>query len=87
MLRFVAVPWGLLKENIAKESFIGWFVRLVIQEIFVMPWPEVGKNVNLLPSTQQVNYLAYFLKKGRVERSMLTTFDLWKGRGRRHGVS
>jgi hypothetical protein len=29
--------WGL-KENIAKGSFVGWFVRLVIQEIFVLPW-------------------------------------------------
>jgi hypothetical protein len=35
-----------------------------------------------LPSTQQVNNLAYLFKKGRVERSMLTTFNLWKGRGR-----
>jgi hypothetical protein len=35
-----------------------------------------------LPSTQLVVDLAYLLKKGRVERSMLTTFDLWKGQGR-----
>jgi hypothetical protein len=27
-----------------------------------------------------------FKKKGRVTRSMLTTFDHWKGRGRGHGL-
>jgi hypothetical protein len=40
-----------------------------------------------LPSTQQVDDLAYLFKKGRAERSMLTTFDLWKGRCRRHNLS
>jgi hypothetical protein len=40
-----------------------------------------------LPSTQQVDDIAYLLKKGRVERLMLTAFDLWKGRGRKHDVS
>ncbi len=55
--------------------------------------PEVGKMTTFylrpipLPSTQQVDDLAYLLKKCRGERSMLTTFDLWKGRGRRHDLS
>jgi hypothetical protein len=56
---------------------------------------EVGKMTTFylqhipLPSTQQVEDLAYLLKKGRVERLMLTTFNLWKGqgRGRRHDLS
>ncbi len=52
-----------------------------------------GQNHNLLPST----YTSTFdhtgrrpslpFKKGRIERSMLTTFDLWKGVGRRHDLS
>jgi hypothetical protein len=54
-----------------------------------------GKNDNLLPSTstvplpltQQFDELAYLLKKGKVERLMLTTFDLWEGQGRRHDIS
>jgi hypothetical protein len=40
-----------------------------------------------LPLTQQVDDLDYLSKEGRVERLMLTTFDLWEGRGRRHNVS
>ncbi len=49
---------------------------------------EVGKMTtsNLrpipLPSTQQVADLVLFLKKGRVDRSMLTTLNLWKGTGK-----
>jgi hypothetical protein len=39
-----------------------------------------------LPSTQQVDDIAFVFKKGRVARSMLTTFDLWKGRGRGHDL-
>jgi hypothetical protein len=31
-----------------------------------------------LPLTQQVDDLAFLLKKGRVERWMVSTFDLWK---------
>ncbi len=38
------------------------------------------------PSTQQVDDIAFVLKKGWVARSMLTTFDLWKDRGRRHDL-
>jgi hypothetical protein len=44
----------------------------------------VGKMTTLyllrlpLPSTQQVDNIAYLLKKGRVERLMLTTLYLWK---------
>ncbi len=44
-------------------------------------------STSISPSNQQVDDIAYLLKKGRVERLMLTTFDLWKGRGRRHDVS
>jgi hypothetical protein len=57
------------------------------------PSAEVGKMTTFylwpipLPSTQQVDDLAYLLKKGRVERSMLSAFDLWKDRGRRHDLS
>ncbi len=32
-----------------------------------------------LPSTQQVDNQAFVFKKGMVERSMITTFNLWKG--------
>ncbi len=39
-----------------------------------------------LPPTQPVNDIAYLLKKGRIERWMLTTLDLWEGRGRSHDV-
>ncbi len=39
-----------------------------------------------LPSTQQVDDIAFVFKKGRVARSMLTIFDLWKGRGRGHDL-
>jgi hypothetical protein len=52
-----------------------------------------GQNDDLrpipLPLIQQVDDLAFVFKKGRVKRSMLTTFNLWKGkgRGRRHDIS
>jgi hypothetical protein len=36
-----------------------------------------------LPSTQQVADTAFVFKKGRIGRLMLTTLDLWEGRGRR----
>ncbi len=53
---------------------------------------EVGKMTTFylrpipLPSTQQVDDLAYLSKKCWGERSMLTTFDPWKGRGGRHDL-
>ncbi len=55
------------------------------QEVIVSEVTEVGKMTTFylrpipLPSTQQVDDLAYLVKKGRVEMSMLTTFNLWKG--------
>jgi hypothetical protein len=48
---------------------------------------EVGKMTidYLLPLSLSATSLT-FKKKGRIVRLMLTTLDLWKGRGRRHDV-
>ncbi len=54
--------------------------------------PEAGKMTNdyLLPlslhSTRHMDDIAYLKKKGRIGRLVLTTLDLWEGRGRRHDV-
>jgi hypothetical protein len=68
-----------------KKTISGYTVPLRrwehrLSPVYICLWCcRGGQNDDLLPSTQQVADLAFVFKKGRVDRSMLTTFNLWKG--------